>query len=83
MHSSAKNVHLAFFFIILQNVPIKLGYEEYGCPFCQKITKRKDYMQKHILIHTGEKPFNCQHCGKRFNRKDNCIAHMKKCIMNT
>ena len=67
----------------MQTLPIKLGSGEFGCPVCPKITKRKDYMQKHILIHTGEKPFRCQHCGKRFNRKDNCVAHMKKCIMNT
>jgi len=68
---------LALFFIILQNLPIKLGYQEYGCPCCPKITKRKDVMQKHILVHTGEKPYSCEFCSYRCIQKVQLTGHMK------
>ena len=77
MNSSAlKTVVLSF--IIMQNLPIKLGYQEYGCPFCQKITKRKDYMQTHILNHTGEMPYSCEYCQYRCKQKCLLNYHMKK-----
>ena len=63
---------------ILQNLPIKLGYQEYGCPCCPKISKRRDYMQKHILSHTGEKPHSCNFCDYRCTQKAHLNAHMKR-----
>ena len=65
-------------FIILQNLPIKLGIQEYGCPACPKITKRKDVMHKHILTHTGEKPYSCEFCHYRCIQKVQLTGHMKK-----
>jgi uncharacterized Zn-finger protein len=77
MNSSAhKTVVLSF--IILQNLPIKLGYREYGCPACPKIMKRKDVMQKHILTHTGEKPFSCSMCQYACSQKANLRKHMER-----
>ena len=64
-------------FIILQTLPIKLGDQEYGCPFCQKIAKRIDYMQKHIRTHTGEKPFACTRCSYACTQKSNLNRHMR------
>ena len=69
------NVALSF---ILQNLPIKLGYQEYGCPACPKIMKRKDVMQKHILTHTGEKPFSCSMCQYACSQKANLRKHMER-----
>ena len=63
---------------ILQNLPIKLGYQEYGCPACPKIMKRKDVMQKHILTHTGEKPFSCSMCQYACSQKANLRKHMER-----
>ena len=37
-------------------------------------------MKRHIRTHNGEQPFKCDLCDKKFNRKDNCDAHMRKCI---
>ena len=72
---SHKTVALSF--IILQTLPIRLGYQEYGFPMCPKITKRKDYMQKHILTHTGERPYCCRLCNYACAQKSNLQKHMK------
>ena len=60
-----------------QNEPIKLGVQKYGCPFCSKIMKTAQLIKRHILVHTGEKPFVCNQCGKSFNQN----YHLKRHIM--
>ena len=62
----------------LQNDPIKLGKDEYMCPFCNKIMKKHRDMKRHILIHTGEKPFKCELCNFACNQKANLTTHLKK-----
>jgi uncharacterized Zn-finger protein len=52
--------------IFLQNFnglePIRLGPNQYACPCCSKIFKDSRNCRRHILIHTGEKPFKCPYC---------------------
>ena len=62
----------------LGNEPMKLGYQKYGCPFCPKILPFPSKMKRHILIHTGEKPFSCSKCEMCFNDKGNLKRHMIK-----
>ena len=58
-----------------RNNPIKFGAQKYGCPFCSKIMQIPYNMKRHILTHTGEKPFVCNDCGKSFNDKGNLSRH--------
>ena len=45
------------------------------CRFCNKLFKTNWHLDRHIRIHTGEKPFKCNLCGKYFNRKDHLKGH--------
>ena len=48
---------------------------KHRCGECGRTFKEAYHLTRHILIHTGEKPFACSFCEKRFNRKDKLKLH--------
>lgn len=49
----------------------------YVCVYenCLKTFPTKQKVERHILVHTGEKPFQCSYCIYRTSRKDQLKRH--------
>ena len=45
------------------------------CKTCQKCFGKKFNLERHIRIHTGEKPYQCFVCDKKFPRKETLDDH--------
>ena len=50
------------------------GY--FSCDICKIPFSEKSVLKKHVMTHTGEKPFKCDICGKAFTYKSNLRKHV-------
>ena len=62
--------------IILQNGPIKLRTGQYQCPFCGRTMKNLGDIKRHMMRHTGEKPFACEYCNYSSIQKSSLKSHI-------
>lgn len=48
------------------------------CGVCGRLFARREHVRRHVLSHTGEKPFKCADCARKFARRDLLSRHRKK-----
>ena len=59
------------------------GKYKFRCPFCPKEVQGSSKgiranMKRHIMIHTGEKPYKCEYCDFASNQKVSVERHTIK-----
>ncbi|XP_030833424.1 PR domain zinc finger protein 10 isoform X2 [Strongylocentrotus purpuratus] len=52
--------------------------EEYSCDYCDKKFPRFYSLQRHLVMHSGEKNFTCDVCNKTFAHIYNRTRHMRR-----
>ncbi|KAM7403270.1 hypothetical protein PAMA_003952 [Pampus argenteus] len=47
------------------------------CHACSKYFPSSSKLQRHMMTHTGQRPFGCEICGKRFRQKTHLRVHCR------
>ena len=69
------------YFIPVQGVlpPSKNLDGRYECQLCERSYTHAKHLKRHMMRHTGLKPYGCSWCSARFTRPDIRKRHVSKC----
>ncbi|KAL9617390.1 MAG: hypothetical protein Q9160_007794 [Pyrenula sp. 1 TL-2023] len=60
-------------------VPAKDADGKFPCPNCNKTYLHAKHLKRHMLRHTGDRPYMCVLCKDTFSRSDILKRHFQKC----
>ncbi|GMR34791.1 hypothetical protein PMAYCL1PPCAC_04986, partial [Pristionchus mayeri] len=65
---------------LVQSTPLEITCTKslFACSECDQEFARKVTLNRHMLIHAGEKPFSCIYCGVSFLDKSTLTAHIRQ-----
>ncbi|KAL1502064.1 hypothetical protein ABEB36_007265 [Hypothenemus hampei] len=52
--------------------------KKFSCMLCPKKFAYSNKLQRHLLSHTGAKPYKCEFCDKKFSDSSYCKNHIRK-----
>ena len=61
----------------LLQIDLNIRNGRLACHYCPTTFKTTGEVNRHMMIHTGEKPFVCHFCNDAFNRKSNLQRHIR------
>lgn len=69
------------YFIPVQGVlpPSKNQDGRYECQLCDRSYTHAKHLKRHMMRHTGQKPYSCFWCSAKFTRPDIRKRHVSKC----
>ncbi|XP_068210953.1 zinc finger and BTB domain-containing protein 7C-like isoform X11 [Palaemon carinicauda] len=54
-----------------------MRWKMHRCTYCPFTSFNKTKLERHLLVHTGEKPFACSYCPSAFSQKSNLKRHIQ------
>ncbi|KAH0252483.1 hypothetical protein KCU91_g18878, partial [Aureobasidium melanogenum] len=60
-------------------IPAKDADGKFPCPHCNKTYLHAKHLKRHLLRHTGDRPYMCHLCKDTFSRSDILKRHFQKC----
>ncbi|KAL4987264.1 hypothetical protein BDW68DRAFT_110777 [Aspergillus falconensis] len=60
-------------------IPAKDADGKFPCPNCNKTYLHAKHLKRHLLRHTGDRPYMCVLCKDTFSRSDILKRHFQKC----
>ncbi|KAF4556399.1 Hypothetical protein D9617_1g082760 [Elsinoe fawcettii] len=60
-------------------IPTKDADGKFPCPHCNKTYLHAKHLKRHLLRHTGDRPYMCHLCKDTFSRSDILKRHFQKC----
>ncbi|KAI9729755.1 MAG: hypothetical protein M1834_006706 [Cirrosporium novae-zelandiae] len=62
-------------------IPQKDADGKFPCPHCNKTYLHAKHLKRHLLRHTGDRPYMCVLCKDTFSRSDILKRHFQKCSL--
>ncbi|KAH6879829.1 hypothetical protein B0T10DRAFT_582482 [Thelonectria olida] len=60
-------------------IPVKDADGKFPCPHCTNTYLHAKHLKRHLLRHTGDRPYMCVLCRDTFSRSDVLKRHFQKC----